>query len=252
MPAIITDTSILLQPDNIGYQAFRIPLAAAPAGAVTMAFYYKAYVDGVTQNLVEDGSSYSWNNDFFFGLSFSGNVSANTGGIVGWSNSTTNTFLRTQGRTTGGIYANSGLNATPVFFGDDSRNFFYGHPQVVTGIQPNNGAFCFPTTEPVGAAEAGKFLGILKISRQDNSTQNIVLSYGVNWENRAPGDFSGALSAPETSWIFSNQAVAETTNFRPGGAMNFPGWIVGKWPSGVIGRTLTLTALRVEYYNGVL
>jgi len=254
MPAIISDTSILLQPDNIGYQAFRIPLAAAPAGAVTMVFYYKAYVDGVGQNVHEDGGSYGWNNDAFFGLSFSGNVAANTGGIVGWSNTTGNTILRTQGRTTGTIYAhfaNSGLNATPLYFGDDNRFFAYGS-QIGTGVLPTNGGFCFPTTDPIGAEEAGKFLGIVKISRQDNNTQNIVLSYGVNWENRALADFPGALSAAATNWIFSNQALAETVNFRPGGAMNFPGWIVGKWPSGVIGRTLTITALRVEYYNGVL
>lgn len=251
MPAIISDTSILLQPDNIGYQAFRIPLAAAPAGAVTMVFYYKAYVNGIGQNVAEDGGSYGWNNDAFFGLSFSGNVAANTGGIVGWSNTTATTILRTQGRTTGTIYANSGLNATPLFFGDNSLFFSFGS-QAGTGVNLQNGAYCFPTTDPIGAVEAGKFLGIVKISRQDNNANNIVLSYGVNWENRALADFPGALSAAATNWIFSNQAVAETTNFRPGGAMNFPRWIVGKWPSGVIGCTLTITALRVEYYNGVL
>lgn len=252
MPAIISDTSILLQPDNIGYQAFRVPLAAVPAGAVTMVFYYRGYVD-IAENIAEDGASYGWNNNAFFGLSFSGNVSANTGGVVGWS-SLGNGILRTPLRgSSWAFYANSGhASATPFQFGDDSRNFFYGHPSTAQRILPGNGAYCFPTTHVIGAAGAGKFLGIIKISRQDNSTQGIVLSYGVNWENRAAGDFTGALSAPATNWIFSNQAVSETTNFRPGGAMNFPGWIVGKWPSGVLGRTLTITALRVEYYNGVL
>lgn len=253
MPAIITDTSIVLQPDNVGYQAFRIPLEPQPAGAVTMVFYFKGYVNGLDSNQTEDGANYGWNNDSFFGLSFNGNVAANTGGIVGWTNSTSNRVLGAAGRSSSHpLFAGQYGSATPFYFGDTISFFYYGHPTLTTSANLSNAAYCFPTTDVIGVAEAEKFLGIFRISRHDTNAQNIVLSFGANWENRSMEDFSGALSAAATRWVFSNHTVAETTNFRPGGAMSFPGWIVGKWPSGVIGRTLTLSALRVEYYNGVL
>jgi hypothetical protein len=252
MPAIINETSILLQPDNIGYQALKIPLAQQPAGAATMVFYYKGYVD-VAQNITEDGSSYGWNNDAFFGLSFSGDVSANTGGIVGFTNRAETTVLRSLSLGNWALFTGSGYaSATPVFFGTYSNYFHYGHPTPGNALSLGNGAFCFPSTASIGVSGAEKFLGIIKISKQDDNAQNIVLSYGVNWEGRAASDFSGALTATETNWIFSNATATETTNFRTAGAINFPRWIVAKWPSGVLGRTLTLNAMRVEYYNGVI
>lgn len=252
MPAIINETSVLLQPDNIGYQALKIPLAAQPAGAATMVFYYKGYVD-VAQNVTEDGSGYGWNNDAFFGLSFSGNVSSNTGGIVGFTNRTETTVLRSLSLGNWALFTGSGYaSATPVFFGIYSNYFHYGHPTPGSALSLGNAGFCFPSTASIGVTGAEKFLGIIKISKHESSDQ-VVLSYGVNWEGRGAADFSGALTAAATNWIFSNATATETANFRPNAAtINFPQWIVAKWPSGILGLNLTLNAMRVEYYNGVI
>jgi hypothetical protein len=260
MPATINNNILELQPDNIGYQAFRIPLSAV-SNASTMVFYYKAYVDNTPNNINEDSGSYGWNNDAFFGLSFNGVLSANIGGIVGWTNSTNNTVVFTQSLANYSPLNNfSGYSQfVPVCFDTSTNVVSYGHPTITTraSLPSNAGYFC-PSTTTIGVSGAQRFLGILKVAKHPTNTQQIIISYGTNWENMPASSFSSALSSLSTNWLTYGSAQTETTNFRPNNAnpllsdtINFPTWIVGKWPSTVSGRELVISDMKVEYYNSV-
>lgn len=260
MPATIINNILELQPDNMGYQAFRMPLTAA-ANASTMVFYYKAYVDNIPVNTNENGGSYGWDNDSFFGLSFTNVVSANRGGIVGWSNSNSNTVIFTSSLGTySPLLINSGYSQfVPVCFDTSTSNISYGHPTFTTraNIGTHCGYFC-PSTNTIGISGAQRFLGILKVSKHPTNTQQISLAYGMNWENMPSASFSSALSSLSTNWISYGSAQTETTYFRPNHAnpllsntINFPSWIVGKWTSAQGGRELVITDMKVEFYDSV-
>jgi hypothetical protein len=84
------------------------------------------------------------------------------------------------------------------------------------------------------------------------------LSYGNNWQNLTSANFSTALSSSLTNWAFQNVSQVETTNFRPNHAnadvalrstITFPRWLVVRWPSGIVGRNLVITDIKVEYYD---
>lgn len=261
MPATIINNILELQPDTLGYQAFKIPLSAAPENTTTMVFYYKAYVDNLTSSTNEDGTSYPWNNDAFFGLSFTGVISANTGGIVGWTNSNSNYVVYSP---SAGAYTPLLINSEysqfiPVAFDTSTSSISYGHPTVTTraSIGSYCGYFC-PTTNIINLSGAKKFLGILKISKNPENAQQIIMSYGINWENMSSANFSNALASLSTNWISLGSAQTETTYFRPNHAnpllsntINFPSWIVGKWSSSKPGRELVITDMKVEYYNSI-
>jgi hypothetical protein len=262
MPATIKNNTIELQPDNVGYQAFRIPISQ-PQKAETMVFYYKAYVDNMPASINEDGTNYGWNNDSFFGLSFSGTVSANTGNIVGWSNGNdVNTVASTGSLQANTPFStNSGYSQMLPFTFDNSFYMSNGNSSPASNIRSGGihyGNFC-PSTNFINLSGAQKFLGILKVSKHPTNTQQIVLSYGVNWENMTSENFSTSLLSISTTWIIQSLAVTETTRFRSNhlnplsaNTINMPNWIVGKWASSVSGRKFVISDMKVEYYTTII
>jgi hypothetical protein len=259
MPASIINNTIKLQPDNLGYQAFRIPLSQQ-SGAETIVLYYKGYVDNTPSNTSEDGTNYGWNNDAFFGLSFNGTLSANTGGIVGWSNGNDVNWVANPPSisTHAPFSTNSGYSQMVPCTFDNINYISNGSTNPSSSSRSGggvySGAFC-PTTTNIFLSGARKFLGILKVAKHPTNTQQIVISYGVNWENMNSSNFGSALTSTSTTWITQSLAVTETTNYRSNylnalsSTINMPNWIVGKWPSVVVGREFVLTDLKVEYYR---
>jgi hypothetical protein len=263
MGAIISSNTLRLEPDGLSYQTGRIQLSAAPTTANTMVFYYKAYVNTMAESILEDGTNYAWNNDAFFGLSFNGSVSANVGGIVGFSNSNqTNVGTSTSQQNWSGYWfgKNSGYTSMVGFtmgYNGGSYNLFsYGHPSsVVYYSTPTWGSIMCMSTRGIGLS-AQKYLGIIKIGKNDADTSKVTLSYGCNWEGLSAQDFTSALTSTNTAWSFENASLVETTNFRPNNSnpllsntINFPTWVVVKWPSAVVGRNLVITDIKVEYYT---
>lgn len=263
MPAKINNNILELQPDNIGYQAFRIPIPAPQVpNPSSMVFYYKAYLnDSITTNTTED-TTYSWNRNSFFGLSFTGVTSANTGGIVGWTNSNA-----TQVLISGSLSNYTNFNTispysqiVPIRFFGNSTNLSYGSPNITTTtIMGNNAAYFCPATNSIGVSGAKTFLGILKIGKHATNAQQVTISHGTNWENLSSSNFSSALTSLSTNWTTLANTVTETTNFRSNylnpslsGTINFPSWIVGKWSSGIPSRKLIITDLKVEYYRDLI
>ena len=269
MPSLISSNTLRLQPDNLTAQTARVQLPAQPAGANTMVFYYKAYMEISTTNNpeYEDGTSYAWGNDAFFGLSFSGTVSSNTGGIAGFSNGTEGwvLFVRAAGSHSPFAAGSGYSSVSPVCFGSNMGFFYYGPSgQIINSSNTNfgGGQFC-PTTQNIGVEGAQKYLGIVQIARHQEDNARVIFSYGNNWENLAAADFRNALSSPLSNWAFRNVSVLETTNFRPNhragldnsldpalrSTITFPRWIVARWPSAIVGRNLVLTDIKVEYYD---
>lgn len=262
MPAIINNNTIELQPDNVGYQAFRIPISQPPK-AETMVFYYKAYVDTIPASISEDGTNYGWNNDAFFGLSFSGTLSANTGGITGWSNGNDINAVAFTGTLNAStpFSNNSGYSQMLPFTYDNSFYMSNGNSSPASNTRSGGnqyGYFC-PSTNFINLSGAKKFLGILKVAKHPTNTQQIVLSYGVNWENMTNENFSTSLTSLSTNWIIQSLPVTETTKFRSNylnplsaNTINMPNWVVGKWTSSVAGRKMVITDIKVEYYTTII
>lgn len=263
MPSLISSNTLRLEPDNLAAQSARVQLPDRPAGANTMVFYYKAYMEFFAANNPqgEDGSSYAWGANAFFGLSFSGSVSSNTG-VVGFSNGDSPWVMQVFGPQQYAPFSNgSGYSSVEIVnFGAISTNFYHGPAKQAFSMGNQNfggGRFC-PTTRDIGVVGAKKYLGIIQIARHQENVQQVVFSYGNNWENLAVENFRNALSSTLSNWAFRNVAVNETTNFRPNHAssdpalrstINFPGWIVMRWPTAIVGRNLVITDIKVEYYD---
>lgn len=270
MPAVINNDRLELRADSLGYQAARVQLPAQPSTADTMVFYYKAWVEGWPASTNEANTSYAWNGDAFFGLSFNGSVSANNGGIVGWTNAS-------DGTTAGCVlsyttYLNTLFGGPPwrptavapfTFYGNINVNsfarpFYYGASAVsVSYSAPGVAALSFPSNAVIGTSAVNSFLGIIKMQKVAANGSNISISLGTNWEGLAQDNYTTALTSANTAWIFNNISVQERSNFRPNwnspslsGTIVFPSWVVCKWVSGVPTRNLVIDSLRVEYYNG--
>ena len=267
MPAIIISNQLQLQPNNIGYQGARFQLPPQPVNAETMVFYYKAYGEGfpLGNDYLEDGSGYSWNKESMFGLSFSGSLSANNGGIVGWTGreNPNNIYRIRRNVFNSNFISNSNIslsaNGQHMTFGNESAYFYYGHQTKSNFITSFGlygvGVFC-PTTNGIGLTGAANFLGIIKIQKNTSNANQISISVGNNWEGFSVENFASALSSSKTNWEMFNYAQPETTNFRPysttptlSNTIFFPSWIVAKWPSGIVGRNLVITNIKVEYYS---
>lgn len=264
MGALISSNTLRLEPDGLSYQTARVQIPPAPSATNTMVFYYKAYVNEWPENTFENGSSYAWNNDAFFGLSFNGTVSANVGGIVGFTNTNQPEVGATLSKYDWSSYffhKNSGFSQTvPFALGYNSGNyniFSYGHALSTTVYSAGfpNSIMCL-STNTIGLTGAQKHLGIIKIGKHPDDTQRIVLSYGNNYQGVSSQNFSIALSSSLTNWAFQNISLQETTNFRSNfsnpelaNTINFPKWIVAKWPSAVVGRNFVVTDIKIEYYT---
>jgi hypothetical protein len=160
-----------------------------------------------------------------------------------------------------GFLGNSGYTqASPVSFGY-LEAFGFG-AAVTSRFNASSNSFyggsAFPTTQGIGVDGAKKYLGIIMVSRHSEDVQRVVLSYGNNWQNLTSANFSTALSSSLTNWAFQNSSQVETTNFRPNHAnadvalrstITFPRWLVVRWPSGIVGRNLVITDIKVEYYD---
>lgn len=263
MGALISSNTLRLEPDGLSYQTAKVQLPVAPSAANTMVFYYKAYVNEWPENTVENGSTYAWNNDAFFGLSFNDTVSANVGGIVGFTNTNQSEVGGSLSKSNWSSYffhINSGFSQTVPFsvsYNGASYNLFsYGHPLSTTthNVGFPNAIMCL-STNTIGLTGAQKRLGIIKIAKNTDDPQKVVFSYGNNYEGLSAQSFSFALTSNLTTWAFQNISLQETGNFRPNylnpnqsNTINFPRWIVAKWPSAVIGRNLVITDIKVEYY----
>jgi hypothetical protein len=267
MPATITSNQLQLQPDSLGYQGARYQLPAQPTNAETMVFYYKAYGDGfpVGDDYFEDGPGYGWNKESVFGLSFNGSLTANNGGVVGWANTDDpNRICRVRRNAFQPQFiSNSRISLSAsgqhISFGNEGAYFYYGSTnkgQRITSLsQYGVGKFC-PTTTGIGLTGAADFLGIIKVQKNISNPSQISISVGNNWEGLSTNNFATALSSSKTNWDLFNYAQVETTNFRPystnpalSNTIFFPSWIVAKWPSGIVGRNLVVTNIKVEYYS---
>jgi len=268
MGALISSNTLRLEPDGLSFQTGKVQLPLAPSNANTMVFYYKAYFENIVLNIgggeiIEDATNYAWNNDAFFGLSFSGTVSANTGGILGFTNITENNILRARQP---GNYIPFGNNSgylaiIPCALLGDASRFSYGpnnNGESTISVANNSflGGQLAPSTHFIGLSGAKKYLGIIKVAKHEENSQNIVISYGNNWENMPASSFSSAISSLSSNWAFQNINVRETVNFRPNHAnpalsntINFPRWIVAKWPSAVLDRNFVVTDVKIEYYT---
>lgn len=262
MASLISSNTLRLEPDNLTAQTARVQLPAQPAGANTMVFYYKAYMEVAANNpQLEDGSSYAWGMNAFFGLSFNGSVSSNMG-VVGFSNGDSAWVMQVLAPQQYAPFANgSGYSSvSTVNIGGGASTFYHGPARQSFSRDNHNfggGRFC-PTTQAIGVEGAKKYLGIIQIARHQENVQQVVFSYGNNWENLAAANFRNALGSNLSNWAFQNVAVNETTNFRPNHAsadlalrntINFPGWIVVRWPTAIVGRNLVITDIKVEYYD---
>lgn len=266
MGAIISSNTLRLEPDSISYQTGKVQIPEAPSDANTMIFYYKAYFDTTPEigNAIttEDGTSYAWNNDSFFGLSFSGTVSANVGGIVGFTNGTENNVFRAENPSNRHFNRNSNYTSViPCGFQNAVGRFYFG--STVNGYLEGSGegfgyygSYICPSTQRIGLSGAKTYLGFIQIAKNSSDPQRVVISYGNNWENLSNSNFSTAISSISSNWSFKYSSQIETINFRPNHAnpalantINFPRWIVTKWPSAVLGRNFVVTDIKVEYYS---
>jgi len=258
MPAIINNNALELVGDNLGYQAARVQLPSPPTDADTMIFYYKAYVDKIPADIFSESSPNGWDKAAFFGMSFDNTISTTNNQLVGYSNiSNPNTCAYASFR---GKYAEWNPNDTTAAFGFDGNwRFRYGNTNSNNYIAGpfSYGAVCpCAGTNSEDLQTAKKYLHIIRINKDVNNAQNISLSLGFNWENLSVDDFGTALTSISSVWAFKDYSISETTSFRTNwnnlslsGTINFPSWIVAKFPSPTIGRKLVVTDIKIEYYR---
>jgi hypothetical protein len=270
MGAIISSNTLRLEPDGLSFQTGKVQLPLAPSNANTMVFYYKAYFENVVINafggeFTENGSAYSWNTDTTFGLSFTGTVSSHIGGLLGFANGANppNIIRVRQPADYVPFGNNSGYsqivpvgfqNMIEFYYGPEKNNQFTSHHTI--GNNNYLAGLLGPSTHIIGLSGAQKYLGMIKVSKNQNNSQNIVMSMGNNWENMPASSFSSALTSLSSNWAFRDVNRPETVNFRPNHAnpalsntINFPRWVVAKWPSAVLGRNFVITDIKVEYYT---
>lgn len=263
MPAIINNNRLEFQADGLGYQAARVQLPNHPADASLMVFYYKGWVEGWPENTNEANISYAWNSDVFFGLSFNGSVSANNGGIVGWTNFDYNSVVGgVDVCTTYSTWKSTLGEVAPfTFYGgintNFARQFYYGSSNASDNYSaPGIAALSFPSNAVIGTSAVNNFLGVIKMQKSAVNSSNITIGFGTNWEGLSQNNYAVALTSTNTNWIFDDVAVQERTNFRPNwntpslsSTVMFPSWVVCKWASGVLGRKLVIDSITIEYYR---
>lgn len=262
MPAIISSNTLRLEPDGLSAQTARVQLPAQPAGANVMVFYYKAYMEAAVGNnpAFEDGSSYAWGTKGFFGLSYDGDVNSNSN-AVGFGNRDNGVLYMWGPQAFAPFAGGSGFGSVqPVSFGVFSSEFSIGRQAVFFNASNGGfeaGRFC-PTTINIGVEGAQKYLGIVQVARHRENVQQVVFSYGNNWQGLAADHFASALPSSLTNWAFRNIAQTDIINARPNHAnadvalqstINFPSWVVVRWPSNIVGRNLVITDIKVEYYD---
>ena len=242
MSAGIVSNKIELEATGAGFQTARIPLPKAPVGSDMLAFFFRVFYD--TYAADEGPTDYGWDAADCFGLSFDGVIptEAIKSNFFGWINDNASTVFNYEA-------AWAGFNFQAAVNGAGDHNVYDGEGNILG--DPVNDTLRFPQgmARPANPTVGATYTGVWIIKKDDNDLTKINISIGGNFESLA--DLAAARTAANTIFGDLNNpiTVGNSGNWRTGGGMNFPSWIIMKYTSGVNGRKFILDSYKAEYYQ---
>ena len=242
MSAGITNNQIILEATGVGYQEARVPLPISPPTADMVAFYFRCFYDLYAAD--EGPTDYGWDAADCFGLSFDGvtPTEANKENFFGWINRNGSTVFNFEA-------AWAEFNGENAVNGNGDHNVFDGEGNDLGDPVNNPARFSEGMARPANPTVGAKYTGVWLIKKDDSDLTKINISIGANFASLA--NIEDARTDSNTIWGDLNVpiVVGDTGNWRDGGGINFPEWLIIKYTSGVNGRKFILDEYKLEYFE---
>lgn len=242
MSASITNNQIVLEATGAGFQQGRIPLPIAPEGSDMMAFFFRYHYDTYVAD--EGPTDYGWDAADCFGLSFDGVVptEAIKSNFFGWINDNASSIFNFEA-------AWAEFNGEDAVNGAGDHNLYDGEGNILGDAVNQASRFSEGIAKPANPTVGAKYTGVWIIKKDDADLANINISIGGNFESLA--DLADARTSAATIFGDLNNPIVVGTsgNWRSGGGMTFPSWVIINYTSGVNGRKFILDSYKAEYYQ---
>lgn len=243
MSVSTSGTQAILTSENLGWNGAMQQLPAAPAGTKAMVFTFRAWFDTIASN--DEFTTPGWEPTWLLGFCFNDTwpTRAARNNFWGYSEDTNS----------GSIVANNHQSGSPpalAWYRNPSgtlAGWYNGRASSTTlatsatniGLAPN------PTA---GATRTDVW--IAKV--EEPSAAGMRFSRGYNLESLAPAAFPETRIRPATVWTNTNIGFPDPdpgSNWRPGGGIAFPRWLMLRFPSPTIGRKMHMEHFTVEYFD---
>ena len=242
MSVSLDGQKIIMEANGAGYNQYRFPLPSAPSAADVMVFVFRYFYDEFDDT--ELGQDAGWDSSDCFGLSFDGVIpdDALQDNFFGWvdTDAGQNFFF---------LASHVNFNGHAVVVGAGSRDILDADGTNRGSILNNAAIFMPGFGTPPNPTIGALYTGIWVFKRDTGSTDKILLTTGGNFEslaNLADARLDANTVFGETDTLLT---VGGGGNWRNGGGINFPTWVVSKFTSALSGRKFVLDSYKAEYYS---
>lgn len=251
MISSITNGQLKFEADGLGRGTFKfeIPSNIIDADADVMLFCYKGWLELQAQVSSED---YGFDCRGLWGLSFDGIVpSYGDPSTVNLSN-----FFGLVNVQPGNVNEVDYLNAA-ILTTNDAWAFYYqnviwsgANLNSTTSLHdggPNSLTDSVGQILPRTKALSDQFTWIWKMVKSTEENDEVVMSIGYNLESLSGRDMFNAASSENTVWVQENVTFTETDNWRAGGGITFPRWVMFAFAGGNPTDTLYIDEFGVKF-----
>jgi len=242
MTASIIANQLVLEATGAGYQTGRVPLPIAPPTADMIAFFFRGFYD--TYAADEGPTDFGWDAADCFGLSFDGVIptEAIKANFFGWINDNGSSVFNYEA-------AWAEFNGQDAVNGAGDHNVYDGEGNVLGDPVNDPARFSEGMARPANPTVGATYTGVWLIKKDEADPTRINISIGGNFESLV--NIEDARTSPNTIWGDLNVpiVVGAAGNWRAGGIMNFPSWIIMKYTSDINGRKYILDEYKAEYYQ---
>jgi len=241
MTVSASGSDITMEANGAGYNQYRFPLPEAPADADMMVFAFRYWYDTFAAS--EDANA-GWDGSDCFGLSFDGVMPDDTAqaNFFGWVDTDAGQNL---------IYsaANANFNNADVVLGDTSHDVLDGEGNNLGAINSDQARFLGGFGKPANPTVGATYTGLWIVKRDAGSADKIMLTQGANFQSLA----NLSLARTDSNTVFGETdtllTVGNGGNWRSGGGINFPTWVVSKFTSASVGKKFVLDSYHTQYYK---
>ena len=241
MSVSLDGQKIIMEANGAGYNQYRFPLPGAPSAADVMVFVFRYFYDAFAAN--EDADA-GWDGSDCFGLSFDGVIpnDALQDNFFGWVDTDAGqNFIFSA--------ADANFNGKDVVIGDSSHDILDADGTKLGDIGTSPARFMPGFGKPANPTVGAIYTGIWVFKRDTGSIDKILLTTGGNFEslaNLADARLDANTVFGETDTLLT---VGSGGNWRNGGGINFPTWVVSKFTSAISGKKFVLDSYKAEYYS---
>jgi len=241
MTTELINDQIVMESNGAGYNTYRFPIPNMPDDADMLVLSFRYWYDTYTSS--ESGNA-GWDGSDCFGLSFSGVIpdDSSQDDFFGWVDTNVGQNF---------IYSptNSNFNNQDVIIGNNSHSIMNGEGSSLGTIGSDEHRFMPAFGKPANPTVGKTYTGVLVFKRDAGSLDKILISTGGNFGSLT--DLSDARL--DSSTVYGEEdtilTVGASGNWRNGGGINFPTWLMAKFTSSINGKKFVLDSYHVQFYN---